>query len=116
MNNFIQPGDSLELTAPSGGVTKGAPKQIGRLLVVPAVSALQGARFIGKTTGVFTVTKVGSQAWTEGAVVYWDAGNNRFTTTASTHLQAGTAVAAVGSGSGETTGVVRLDGVARPSA
>ncbi len=99
MKNFVQPGESVEYTAPMGGVTSGAPKQIGKLLVVPAVTVAAGARFNGVTCGVFTVTKVGSQAWTEGAIVYWDAGNNRFTTSSGGNLQAGTAVAAVGGGS-----------------
>lgn len=113
MNNFVQPGDSVTLIAPSGGVTAGVPKQIGQLLVVPAVTALVGVSFVGKVTGVFTVTKVGSQAWTQGAVVYWDESNDRFTTVATGNFRAGIAVTAVGSGAGETTGVVRLDGVAR---
>lgn len=113
MNNFVQPGDSLTLVAPSGGVTTGVPVQIGQLLVVPASSVAQTLPFVGKVTGVFTVTKAGSQAWTAGAVVYWDSGNSNFTTVATGNFRAGVAVAAVGSGSGETTGTVRLDGVAR---
>lgn len=113
MNNFKQPGDSIEFTAPSGGVTSGTPVLIGQLLVIPAVTAAQTIKFVGKTTGVFTVTKVGSQAWVEGAIVYWDAGNSRFTTVAAGNFRAGVATVAVGSGAGETTGVVRLDGVGR---
>lgn len=113
MINFIQPGDSVEFTAPSGGVVSGTPKLIGQLVVVPTVTVAQTVRFVGKTTGVFSVPKVGSQAWTEGARVYWDEGNDRFTTTAAGNVEAGVAVEAVGSGAGETTGIVRLDGVAR---
>lgn len=113
MDNFISPGDSLTLIAPSGGVTAGTPKQIGQLLVVPTTSASATNPFVGKVTGVFSVTKVGSQAWTAGAIVYWDEANDRFTTVATGNLRAGVAVEAVGSGAGETTGKVRLDGVAR---
>jgi predicted RecA/RadA family phage recombinase len=113
MDNFVQPGDSLEFTAPGGGVTAGTPVQIGQLLVIPAVTAAATVRFNGAVTGVFRVPKVGSQAWTEGAVVFWDAGNTRFTTVGAGNLQAGIAVEAVGSGASATTGVVRLDGIGR---
>lgn len=114
MKTFVQDGKALDLVAPSGGVTSGVPVQIGQLLVVPATTAAEGASFVGQTEGVFTAPKVGSQAWTVGAVVYWDKENSRFTTTATGSLLAGCAVAAVGSGAGETTGTVRLNGAARP--
>lgn len=111
--NIQQPGDIVELTAPSGGVTSGVPVQIGQILVVPLATAAQTVKFSARITGVVSYTKVGSQAWTEGAIVYWDSGNARFTTVATGALRCGVAVVAVGSGAGETTGVVRLDGVAR---
>ncbi len=111
--NYLQSDDNIEFTAPGGGVTKWVPVLIGQLLVIPTVTAAATVRFVGLIRGVFTVTKVGSQAWTEGAIVYWDAGNTRFTTAGSGNFQAGVAVAAVGSGAGATTGTVRLDGVGR---
>ena len=113
-SNFVQPGAVLTLTAPSGGVVSGGVYQIGMLLVVALVTAAVGEAFEGQLTGVFDVTKIGSQAWTVGALVYWDDGNSRFTTVGPGNHLAGHAVAAVGSGAGETTGRVRLDGVARP--
>ncbi len=112
MKNYVQHGDNVTFTAPSGGVTSGVPVLIGDLLVVPVASADEGDDFAGQITGVYDVTKVGSQAWTEGATVYWDDGNSRFTTTASGSYKAGVAVGAVGSGAGETAGVVRFDGIA----
>lgn len=117
-DNFIQPGSVVRFTAPGGGVVSGTPKQIGQVLVVPMVSADATVQFDGMVRGVFKVTKVGSQAWTEGALVYWDAGNARFTTVGPGSLRAGFAVlgpgglAMPGSGAGETTGYVFLDGVA----
>jgi predicted RecA/RadA family phage recombinase len=115
MTNFIQPGDAIEFTAPGSGVVSGTPVQIGQVLVVPAVTASSGVRFVGKIRGVFSVTKVGSQAWTEGAIVYWDSGNSRFTTSGAGNLRAGFAVEAVGSGASATTGTVFLDGHANDS-
>ncbi len=111
MNNFIQPGDVLELTAPAGGVVSGTPYKIGQLLVVAADTKAAGELFRGKTSGVFQITKAGTQAWTEGALVYWDDVGAEFTTTATGNLLAGVAVAAVGAGAGETTGIVRLQGI-----
>lgn len=113
MENFSQEGEVITLTAPAGGVTTGVPVLIGSLVVVPTVTAAEAAKFSALVTGVVSYTKTGSQAWTEGAKVYWDASPGEFTTTSSGNTLCGVAVVAVGSGAGETTGVVRLDGVAR---
>ena len=112
MDNYVQPGEVIELTAPSGGVVTGTPKQIGNVLVVPTVTAAVGIRFNALVRGVIRFTKVGSQAWAEGARVFWDVANARFTTVGAGNLLAGFAVEAVGSGATETTGVVSLSGIA----
>lgn len=111
MNNFIQPGNVLEMTAPAGGVESGVPIQIGQLVGIPAVDAAEDERFSFQVVGVFRLPKATGQAWTEGQIVYFDATPGDFTTTAAGNLQAGTAVA--DAASGDTTGLVRLDGVAR---
>jgi len=113
MTNFVQPGDVIEFTAPSGGVVVGVPKQIGQIVVVPTVTAAQTVKFNGCVTGVFDLPKIGSQAWAEGAVVFWDEGNDRCTTAGAGNIQIGICTKAVGSGAGETTGRVRLDGIGR---
>ena len=109
MDNYIQPGDVIELTAPVGGVVSGTPYQIGELLVIATVTAAATYAFNGAVRGVFKITKAASQAWTEGALVYWDDTAKDFTTTAAANLLAGVAVAVVGGGAGETTGFVRLN-------
>lgn len=65
--NFIQPGDVLTLTAPSGGVVSGTAYLIGGLLVVAQNTAAQGVAFEGRTVGVFTLPKATGQTWSEGA-------------------------------------------------
>ena len=109
---YIAAGDVLTLTAPTGGVVAGTAYLIGGMVVVAQSTVAQTLPFDGYVTGVHSMTKVGSQAWAEGALVYWDNSAKNFTTTATSNYRAGTAVVATGSGAGETVGVVRLNGVA----
>jgi len=108
MKNFVQPGESVEFTAPAGGVVSGVGVQIGELLVIATVTAAAGVRFVGLVEGVISHAKAPSEAWAEGARVYWDEGNKRFTSSGAGNLPAGYAVVAVGAGVAETTGVVLL--------
>jgi predicted RecA/RadA family phage recombinase len=109
--NFIQPGDVLELTAPSGGVVSGTPYLIGTVLVIALTTAAQTLPFRGKVTGVFYVVKNSAEAWTEGAKVYWDNTAKKFTTTSTSNTLVGVAVAAAANPS--SNGYVRLDGITR---
>lgn len=97
-NNFSQPGDTLTLIAPSGGVVAGKGYVIGSLFVIALVSAAQGAAFAGMTEGVFTMDKAAAgsgKAFTEGEAIFWDNGvNKRWDKTASGFFQIGVAVAA----------------------
>ena len=111
MKNFVQPGETLTLTAPSGGVVSGTVYKIGTLIVVAKVTAAQATPFAALLCGVIEYAKAASQPWTEGAAVYWDDTAKNFTTTSSGNTKAGVAVAAVGSGAGETLGLVRLNGI-----
>lgn len=108
---YIQPGHTLTLIAPTGGVTKGVPVVIGTKVVIPHVTAAEGAAFEASISGVHKITKAGSQAWGGLVAVYWDATNSVFTTTATDNTAAGLAAAAVGNGAGETTGYVLLNGL-----
>lgn len=121
MQNFVQPGDVMAFTAPTGGVESGTAYLIGGLLVVACASAAEGVEFEGKVSGVFSLPKAGSQAWTEGQKVYWNnaaagSGGQKCTSDATAGQLIGVAAAAVGSGSGETTGIVRLNGAAPATA
>jgi predicted RecA/RadA family phage recombinase len=110
MKNFLQPGDCIDLVAPAGGVTAGTPLLMGSILVVPTTTAAATVAFVGCVTGVFSVTKADSQAWTVGAKIYWDDTAKNFTTTATSNTLVGFAVEAVASTAGLTTGKVRLNG------
>lgn len=58
--------------------------------------------------------KEGTQAWTVGALLYWDAVNSRFTTTVGTNTKAGYALEVVAGGAGDTTsGLIAFDSFAQ---
>jgi len=111
MKTYVQPGDVVTLAAPYD-VLSGAGLQVGQLFGVACYDALSGAEVEAMTEGVFDLVKIGSQAWTVGALVYWDNTNKRCTTVASGNLLIGNAMLAVGAGAGLTTGRVRLNGIA----
>ena len=114
METFVQEGDVLEFTAPSGGVTVGTGVKIGVLLVIPLVTAAEAAKFNGVVKGVITHAKTSAQAWTEGQQLCWDDTNKVFTTTTLANYIAGVAVKAADNPS--ATGYVRLNGVSLPAA
>jgi len=111
MKNFVQPGDVVSVTAPAN-VSAGAGVLVGSLFGVAVNTALSGAAVEVATRGVFDMVKAGSQAWTQGVKVYWDDTAKNCTTAAAAGANKliGVALAAVGSGAGETTGRVLLTG------
>ena len=111
MKNFIQPGKTMNFTAPSGGVTGGNAVKVGGLVVVPAADVDETKTFAGHAEGVFTLDKKTGETWAEGDVLYFDNSTGEFTKTSATGLfKAGVAAEAVTT-AGDTTGPVRLDGV-----
>lgn len=113
MKNFEQAGDIVTVAAPAN-VASGQLFRVGVLVGVAQHAALSGQPVEMATRGVFRVTKTGSQAWTVGAAIFGTGSNTLTATTAATsgNILVGTAVEAVGSGAGETTGLVRLNGSA----
>lgn len=112
MKNYKQPGDVIELTAPSGGVESGDGVKIGQLFVVAVQDAEAGEKFSGQVTGVVTLPrKEADDAWSEGDLIYWDDSDDEATTTAGTDLLIGCATKSTGAADDE--GEVRLNGVAR---
>lgn len=109
MKNYVQPGTTLTLTAPYA-VTSGNGLLVGAIFGVAAGDAASGATVEAALTGVFDLTKIGSQAWTIGAKIYWDDTNKRCTTVATDNTLIGVAVETVAGGAGDTVGRVRLNG------
>lgn len=108
MKNYVQPGEDLDLTAPTGGVTTGVGVLIGRLFAIATVTAAAAAAFVGKTRGVIDIAKTSAQAWVAGEPIYWDDTNKRAdNSVAAGFRRIGVAIAAAANPS--STGKVRLD-------
>lgn len=107
MNNFQQSGRVLDLTAPSGGVIAGSVYKVGVFIGVAISSVDQGQKFAMALDGVVNpAPKKSGEAWTEGALLYWDDTNKYFTTTSTSNTKCGGAAAAAQSA--DTVGAVRL--------
>ena len=93
MKTYIQPGDSLTVTAPYA-VTSGQGVLVGALFGIAAFDAAISTAGEVQTKGVFDVTKEPALAITAGARVFWDNTNRRITTTATSNFQVGIATQA----------------------
>lgn len=109
MKTYVSSGDTITCAAPYA-VASGAGALVGTLFGVAQSDAANAATVVLVTRGEFDLVKIGSQAWTVGAAIYWDDTNKRCTTVSTSNTLIGKATLAVGSGSGETTGRVRLNG------
>lgn len=115
MKNYVQPGDTLELIAPAGGVVSGTGYVIGALFVVAQVSAAAGAKFNGLAVGVCELPKVAAVTPAQGAIAYFNNTTKAVTGTTATGLFPIGVFTAAPAGA-DATAFVRLDGVATAAA
>ena len=108
MKNYVHPGKIITLTAPYA-VISGDGLLVGSIFGIATGTAALGESVETALTGVFDITKIGSQAWTVGAKVYWDNANKRCTTVATDNTLIGAATEVVAGGAGDTVGRVRLN-------
>lgn len=108
MQNYIQPGKNISVAAAPYVLASGAGCLVGSMFGVASGPAASGAEVVLMTEGVFTLPKLGTDAFTVGAPAFWDDANKRLTLTASGNTRVGVAVAAAGSGLGALA--VRLNG------
>lgn len=76
-SNFVQPGKNIDMTAPTGGVTKGVGVLILNLFSIATSTVAAAAAFVGTTFGVWSLAKTSAQAWVVGEKIYWDNANLR---------------------------------------
>jgi predicted RecA/RadA family phage recombinase len=108
MKNYVQPGNTITLTAPYD-VASGDGLLVGAIFGVATGAAANGEAIEAALVGVFDLKKVGSQAWAVGDKIYWDNTAKQATKTATDNTLIGAAIEAVGNGAGETVGRVRLN-------
>lgn len=117
MKNFVQPGDTLTLTAPSGGVVSGTPLLLGALFGVPVITAAAGETFTLAREGVYSglpkATHATDQAWAVGDLLYWDDSAKKLTKTASGNTLVAIATAAAESTAALGTAVLIPSATAR---
>jgi len=111
MNNFIQDGDRITVTAPYA-LASGAGCLVGSLFGVSCAAYANGATNAELATeGVFDITALSTDTGTAGAKMYWDNTNKRLTTTSAGNTLVGCLTAA--KANGETTARVYIDGTIR---
>jgi predicted RecA/RadA family phage recombinase len=112
MRNYVGVGDSITVTVAAGSdavdLSSGDGYLIGSIFGVAAYDAAIGEDVVLKLTGIFTLAKTTSQAWTVGQKAYWDASTAKVTTTAGSNKLIGVITAVAESAA--TTGQVRLSG------
>ena len=108
MKNFVQPGNTITLTAPYA-VASGDGLLVGSIFGVAAGTAALGEAVEAALNGVYDLKKVASQAWAAGDKVYWDNTAKEATKTTTSNTVIGVAVVAVAGGAGDTIGRVRLN-------
>ena len=108
MKNYVQPGNTVTLTAPYA-VTSGDGLLVGSIFGVAAGDATNAETVETALVGVFDLKKVGSQAWSAGDKVYWDNTNKEASKTATGNTLIGVATEAVAGGAADVIGRVRLN-------
>ena len=109
MKNFIQVGHVVPVAAPYA-VVSGQGALVGAMFGVAGIDAASGGPLELHVVGVFELDKAASQAWTQGANVYWDNAARRCTTVVGSNTLIGKATAAVPGTAGAVLGPVRLNG------
>ena len=109
MKNYVQPGESITLTA-AAAATSGDGVLVGSLFGVAAGDAAIGETMVLTTKGVFTMPKVSTDVMAVGAIVYWDDAAGLVTTddNEAANPRIGLAVTVASNPSGSVD--VRLDG------
>ena len=109
MKNYVQPGNTITLTAPYA-VASGDGLLVGAIFGVAAGTAALGESVEAALTGVYDLKKVASQAWAAGDKVYWDNTAKQTTKTLTSNTLIGVATEAVAGGATDLIGRVRLNG------
>ena len=114
MKNFVQSGDLITVTSPSGGVTSGDGVIVGSLFGVAASSMPAGGSVTLSTRGVYDLPKTTTSTFTSGTVVSFDISLKKCRNSGSGLYPIGVAVADAAGSAAKVR--VRLDGVSTKAA
>ena len=115
MKNYVQPGNSIAVPAPTGGVTSGGGVLAGNLFGVAATTAAEGELVEIHPVGVFSLPKRATANFSAaGTLVSWDATEKRCDEPGSGLYPIG--IATVVAGATTPTVNVRLDGTSTAAA
>lgn len=104
MRNYVQPGDRVPITAPSGGTTTGVGILMGaHLFGVALATAAQNESVDILVEGVVDIAKTSALAIAVGDLLYWDATNKVVNKTSSSQKPVGVALAAAANPSATVT-------------
>lgn len=106
---FVQLGNTVTFTAPSGGVINGHAYKIGALVVIADITAAEGQECEGHTKGVWALDKTAADTPAQFAKAYLLADGSAITTVATSNTLIGVFTEAYASG--DTVCHVRLNGV-----
>ncbi|EAR49944.1 hypothetical protein OG2516_17443 [Oceanicola granulosus HTCC2516] len=109
MKTYVQPGERITVTA-AAAASAGDGVLIGNLFGVAFGDAEIGDSLTLATTGVYTMPKVSTDAFTVGAVAFWDDSNGVVTTDDDTGSNARIGLAVTAAGNPSASVNVRLDG------
>ena len=111
MKNFIQPGETITITAPAN-VASSSPVMLGNIFGVATNDALKDQDLELKLTGVFTLPKVPTETWKTGALVYWNEVANALTNIGDNNQLVGVSIS--NTTALNSNGVVRLNATFMP--
>ena len=110
MKNYVQPGNTITLTAPYA-VAAGDGLLVGSIFGVASGTAALGETVETALVGVYELKKLGSQAWAVGARIYWDNAARLATTVVASNTLIGAATEPVAGGANDTIDRVRLNSI-----
>jgi predicted RecA/RadA family phage recombinase len=109
---FVQPGESINLTAPYDR-TAGQGALVGAIFGVATAAVLSGSAMDFIIEGVFKIDKTAGQVFAQGALVYWDNAAKSVTSVTAGNTRIGVATVAAIAGDAQAT--VRLNGAGAPT-
>ena len=104
---YIQPGHTLTVAAPTGGVLSGQGVLIGTLFGIAQHDAVEGAELEILTQGVVEIGKTSALAIGVGDRLFWDDTNKVVNKTTTAQQQVGVAVAAAANPSATVKMLIR---------